>query len=102
EQAVLAQWSGWGAIPEIFDNRAKILAQWGNEHAELLDLLGDKGFAQARQTTLNAHYTDPAVVAELWRAVARAGLPDGAVVLEPGCGAGHFVGTAPESVRMVG
>ncbi|WP_254707654.1 helicase-related protein [Rhodococcus pyridinivorans] len=102
EQAVLAQWSGWGAIPEIFDNRAKILAQWGDEHAELRDLLGDKGFAQARQTTLNAHYTDPAVVAELWRAVQRAGLPDGAVVLEPGCGAGHFVGTAPESVRMVG
>ncbi|MCT7294380.1 helicase, partial [Rhodococcus sp. PAE-6] len=102
EQAVLAQWSGWGAIPEIFDNRAKILTQWGDEHAELLDLLGDKGFAQARQTTLNAHYTDPAVVAELWRAVQRAGLPEGAVVLEPGCGAGHFVGTAPESVRMVG
>nr|WP_229580969.1 helicase-related protein [Rhodococcus rhodochrous] len=102
EQAVLAQWSGWGAIPEVFDNRARILAQWGDEHAELLDLLGDKGFAQARQTTLNAHYTDPAVVAELWRAAARAGLPEGAVVLEPGCGAGHFVGTAPESVRMVG
>src|SRR5690606_4352443 len=61
-----------------------------------------KGFAQVRQTTLNAHYTDPAVVAELWRAVQRAGLPDGAVVLEPGCGAGHFVGTAPDPVRMVG
>ncbi|KDE10029.1 helicase-related protein [Rhodococcus aetherivorans] len=102
EQAVLAQWSGWGAIPEVFDNRAKILAQWGDEHAELLDLLGDKGFAQARQTTLNAHYTDPAIVAELWRAAARAGLPDGALLLEPGCGAGHFVGTAPEAVRMVG
>lgn len=102
EQAVLARWSGWGAIPEVFDNRTKILEQWGTEHAELLDLLGDKGFAQARQTTLNAHYTDPAVVAEVWRAMQRAGLPDGAVVLEPGCGAGHFVGTAPQSVRMVG
>ncbi|OLL16161.1 DEAD/DEAH box helicase family protein (plasmid) [Rhodococcus sp. M8] len=102
EQAVLAQWSGWGAVPEVFDNRAKILAQWGDEHAALLDLLGDKGFAQARQTTLNAHYTDPAIVAELWRAVQRAGLTDGALVLEPGCGAGHFVGTAPETVRMVG
>ncbi|MDV6296465.1 helicase-related protein [Rhodococcus aetherivorans] len=102
EQAVLAQWSGWGAVPEVFDHRAKILARWGAERAELLDLLGEKGFAQARQTTLNAHYTDPAIVAELWRAAARAGLPDGAVVLEPGCGAGHFVGTAPASVRMVG
>ncbi|WP_416063844.1 helicase-related protein [Rhodococcus indonesiensis] len=102
EQAVLARWSGWGAVPEVFDNRPKILAQWGAEHGELLDLLGEKGFAQARQTTLNAHYTDPAIVAELWRAVQRAGLPDGALVLEPGCGAGHFVGTAPASVLMVG
>ncbi|MBD8055625.1 DEAD/DEAH box helicase family protein [Rhodococcus ruber] len=102
EQAVLAQWSGWGAVPEVFDHRAKILARWGAERAELLDLLGDKGFAQARQTTLNAHYTDPAIVAELWRAVQRAGLTDGALVLEPGCGAGHFVGTAPASVNMVG
>ncbi|MCK8671612.1 DEAD/DEAH box helicase family protein [Rhodococcus sp. HM1] len=102
EQAVLAQWSGWGAVPEVFDNRPKMLAQWGDEHAELLDLLGEKGFAQARATTLNAHYTDPAIVAELWRAAARAGLPDGALLLEPGCGAGHFVGTAPEKVRMVG
>ncbi|NCL75738.1 hypothetical protein AIIKEEIJ_03208 [Rhodococcus sp. YH1] len=102
EQAVLARWSGWGAVPEVFDERPRVLAQWGDEHAELLDLLGEKGFAQARQTTLNAHYTDPAVVAELWRAAARAGLPDGALVLEPGCGAGHFVGTAPASVRMVG
>ncbi|MBD8056442.1 DEAD/DEAH box helicase family protein [Rhodococcus ruber] len=102
EQAVLAQWSGWGAIPEVFDNRARILDQWRPEHDELRDLLGDKGFAQARQTTLNAHYTDPAIVSELWRAVQRAGLPEGAVVLEPGCGAGHFVGTAPGSVRMVG
>ena len=102
EQAVLARWSGWGAVPEVFDNRPRFRAQWADERAELVQVLGDHGFAQARETTLNAHYTDPAIVAELWRAVARAGLPEGALILEPGCGAGHFVGTAPPGTRMVG
>lgn len=102
EQAVLAQWSGWGAVPEVFDNRAKFLSEWSDERAALVDLLDEKGFAQARETTLNAHYTDPAIVSELWRAVRRAGLPDDALMLEPGCGAGHFVGHAPDTVNMVG
>lgn len=102
EQAVLAQWSGWGAVPEVFDNRPKFREQWSSERADLMEVLGEKGFAQARETTLNAHYTDPAIVAELWRAVERAGLPENALMLEPGCGAGHFVGTAPAGVNMVG
>uniref|UniRef100_UPI0009349401 helicase-related protein n=1 Tax=Rhodococcus marinonascens TaxID=38311 RepID=UPI0009349401 len=102
EQAVLAQWSGWGAVPEVFDNRPRFRETWGTEREELFELLGERGFGQARETTLNAHYTDPSVVAELWRAVERAGLPEGALILEPGCGAGHFVGTAPTGVNMVG
>ncbi|NRI68803.1 helicase [Rhodococcus sp. MS16] len=102
EQAVLAQWSGWGAVPEIFDNRPRFRERWSSERADLLEVLGERGFAQARETTLNAHYTDPSIVAELWRAVQRAGLPENALILEPGCGAGHFVGTAPAGVNMVG
>ncbi|MGW4339541.1 DEAD/DEAH box helicase family protein, partial [Rhodococcus koreensis] len=102
EQAVLAQWSGWGAVPEVFDNRARFRETWRTERNELYELLGERGFAQARETTLNAHYTDPAVVHELWRAVERAGMPRNALMLEPGCGAGYFVGTAPAGVNMVG
>lgn len=102
DQEILAQWSGWGAVPEVFDNRPKFRQQWDTERGDLLEILGEKGFAQARETTLNAHYTDPAVVAELWRAVQRAGMPDNALLLEPGCGSGHFVGTAPAGVNMVG
>ncbi|KAF0956854.1 helicase-related protein [Rhodococcus sp. T7] len=102
EQTVLAQWSGWGAVPEVFDNRARFRDTWRTERDELYELLGERGFAQARETTLNAHYTDPAVVHELWRAVERAGMPKNALILEPGCGAGYFVGTAPAGVNMVG
>ncbi|MFD4184120.1 helicase, partial [Rhodococcus sp. NPDC058514] len=102
EQAILAQWSGWGAVPEVFDTRTRFREVWHTEQDELRGLLSERGYAQARETTLNAHYTDPAIVHELWRAVRRAGMPDGALMLEPGCGSGHFVGTAPDSVKMVG
>ncbi|QEM25746.1 helicase (plasmid) [Rhodococcus qingshengii] len=102
EQDVLAQWSGWGAVPEVFDNRPRFKERWASERADLLAVLGERGFAQARETTLNAHYTDPSIVAEVWRSVERAGLPENALILEPGCGAGHFVGTAPAGVNMVG
>ncbi|AEF43133.1 hypothetical protein AS9A_P20089 (plasmid) [Hoyosella subflava DQS3-9A1] len=102
EQAILAQWSGWGATPEVFDNRQRFAEEWQAEQTELRELLGEKGFAAARATTLNAHYTDPGVVQEMWRALQRAGLPDRALIVEPGCGSGNFVGTAPSGVNMVG
>lgn len=102
EQSILAQWSGWGATPEVFDNRQRFAQEWEAEQAELRELLGDKGFGAARATTLNAHYTDPAVVHEMWRALQRAGLSEGALIVEPGCGSGNFIGTAPAGVHMVG
>ncbi|NKZ93281.1 DEAD/DEAH box helicase family protein [Rhodococcus hoagii] len=99
EQRVLAQWSGWGGVPQIFDT-AK--TEFDAERAELQELLTPREYDAARLSTVNAHYTDPAIAAAMWRAVERAGLPEGARVLEPGCGSGHFLGSAPEGVRMVG
>lgn len=99
EQATLARWSGWGGVPQIFDT-AK--GEWESERDELRALLSDQEYTAARLSTVNAHYTDPAITAALWRAVERAGLPGRARVLEPGCGSGHFVGLAPAGTRMVG
>ncbi|WP_231650337.1 hypothetical protein, partial [Gordonia sihwensis] len=58
EQDVLAQWSGWGAIPEIFDESR---GEWAADRARLRELLGPDEWADARASTLNAHYTDPAI-----------------------------------------
>ncbi|NKS55609.1 hypothetical protein GS500_23560 [Rhodococcus hoagii] len=96
---MLAQWSGWGGVPQIFDT-AK--TEFDAERAELQELLTPREYDAARLSTVNAHYTDPAIAAAMWRAVERAGLPEGARVLEPGCGSGHFLGSAPEGVKMVG
>ena len=95
---MLARWSSWGALPELFDDDK---ANWSAERAELRRLLDDAAYAEARRTTINAHYTDPSYVREIWSALARLGFAGGAV-LEPGVGAGTFVGLAPDTARMTG
>lgn len=64
-------------------------------------MLTEREWAQARLTTINAHYTSPAVVAEVWRGLERLGFGGGRV-LEPGCGSGTFIGLAPAEARMTG
>ena len=98
EQRVLARWSSWGALPEIFDE-AK--ANWSTEREQLQQLLTADEYTEARRTTINAHYTDPAYVAQMWSALGRLGFTGGEV-LEPGAGAGTFIGLAPEQAHVTG
>ena len=69
EQRTLAAWSGWGAVPGVFDEDRD---EWATGARELRELLGEDGYAAARRTTINAHYTDPAIVAAIWQLVQRA------------------------------
>lgn len=98
EQEVMAQWSSWGAVPEIFESWRE---EWSPERAKLQSLLSESERGAAAATTVNAHYTDPAIATAMWTALARAGFTGGPV-LEPGCGSGNFIGLAPSSARMVG
>jgi N12 class adenine-specific DNA methylase len=98
EQRLLARWSSWGAVPQIFDEHN---GQWASERARLKALLDEDAYAAARRTTINAHYTDLAIVQEMWQLVTRLGF-DGGRVLEPGVGAGAFLGLAPDGAEMVG
>lgn len=98
EQETLARWTSWGALKDVFDEQK---ATYASAREELSDLLSDSEFRQARRTILNAHYTDPRLVDALWAGVTGLGFPGGHV-LEPGAGAGTFIGLAPESARMVG
>lgn len=98
EQQVLARWSSWGAIPEVFDPRKD---QWEAERAQLRGLLSEEEFQAAERTTLNAHYTDPRIAAEIWQAARSLGFTGGQV-LEPGSGSGTFLGLAPPGAQMTG
>ena len=98
EQRVLARWSSWGAIPQVFEEGRE---GWEREHAQLRGLLSEEEWSAARRTTINAHYTDAGYVQAIWGALESLGFQGGAV-LEPGCGAGTFIGMAPATARMVG
>lgn len=97
EQRVLAGYSSWGAVPQIFEDRE----DWAELAAELRTVLDDEQYHVARLSTLNAHYTDPGIVAAMWEQLQSAGFDEG-TVLEPGCGSGNFMAQGPESARMVG
>jgi len=97
EQDRLAGWSGWGAVPQIFDGRE----DWAAENTALRGVLSEQEYRRAEANTLNAHYTDPEIAAALWDSLREAGFTGGRV-LEPGCGSGTFLGLAPPEATMVG
>ena len=95
---MLARWSGWGAVPEVFDpDRADY--QWARD--QLAGLLSPQEMAAAARNTLNAHYSGAAIVQAVWAAVRNLGFTGGRV-LEPGCGSGNFIAFAPGSAQVTG
>ncbi|MFF0256872.1 hypothetical protein ACFYPW_30785, partial [Micromonospora zamorensis] len=103
EQAVLARWSGWGAVPGVFEGRTehRDYSRFAAPREQLRQVLDEREYAAAERNTLNAHYTDAAYVRAIWDAVTGLGF-EGGDVLEPGCGPGTFIGLAPGGARMVG
>lgn len=104
ERPVLLAWTGWGATPYLFDERKRFASQFATERAALQELLSEEEFAQARASTLNAHYTDPDYAQVIWQALRGLGLEAGSGlrVLEPGVGAGRFLADVPAGADIVG
>ena len=98
EQTILARWSGWGAVPEVFDPDRRAHT-WARD--ELSRLLTPAELTAAARNTLNAHYTDADLVQAIWAGVQQLGFTGGRV-LEPGCGSGNFIGFAPGGARVTG
>ena len=95
---MLARWSGWGAVPAVFDPDRDDFAE---ARAELTQLLSPADMAAAARSTLNARYTDAELVRAVWAGLGELGFAGGSV-LEPGCGSGNFIGFAPPGTWMVG
>lgn len=95
EQQILAQYAGWGGLAEVFDIGK---ANWHTEYQELKSLLSPEEYASARESTLNAHYTSPAIIQGIYDVIDRMGFSDG-TILEPAMGTGHFFGMLPETMQ---
>lgn len=95
EQQVLAQYVGWGGIPEAFDENN---TAWADEFTELYGLLSPEEYQSARESTLTAFYTPLVVISAIYKAMEQMGFKEGNI-LEPSCGIGNFIGMLPQSME---
>ena len=95
EQQVLAQYIGWGGLPDVFDENK---TNWSEEYHELKELLTDDEYKSARASTLTAFYTPPIVINAIFKTLKNMGLEQ-ANILEPSCGVGNFLGMLPEEMQ---
>lgn len=95
EQQLLAQYVGWGGIPEAFDENN---ATWQSEYNELSQLLSDEEYQSARESTLTAFYTPPVVISAIYKVMEQMEFKEGNI-LEPSCGIGNFIGMLPQSMQ---
>ena len=122
EAKKLAAYSGWGSLSQLFDPTAlyaqellstgreryvawyqkETFEKWRAEYGETWDklsaLLSKDELDQARQSTLNAHYTSPSICRALWTMAERLGF-SGGNVFEPGMGTGLIQAACPEHLR---
>ena len=96
EQEILSNYVGWGGLPDAFDESK---ASWSEEYQELKDLLTKEEYAAARESTLNAHYTQPVIIHSMYQALENLGFEKGNI-LEPSMGIGNFFGMLPEKLRQ--
>ena len=95
EQEILSGYVGWGGLADAFDQTK---SGWTAEYQELKSLLTPEEYASARESTLNAHYTSPAIINSIYDTMNRMGFHKGNV-LEPAMGIGNFFGMLPQQMQ---
>ena len=91
EQEILAEYVGWGGLKQVFETSSSY-------YDEVKKLLFPEEYAAARESTLTAFYTPPAVIRAVYQELERIGITSGEI-LEPSCGIGTFLGLFPESMQ---
>lgn len=95
EQSILAKYSGWGGMPQVFDEKS---SSWANEFNELKDVLSEEEYRSARASTPNAHYTPKEVIEGIYSALRNFGFSQGNL-LEPSMAVGYFFSLLPEEMK---
>jgi hypothetical protein len=106
EKQTLARFAGFGPVAlSIFPDPVSGKYKDAGCQAigeELKSLLTPEEYDSAKRTTFNAFYTSPTVIAAMHEALDRLGVSDGAIILEPGCGIGNFMGQGNPGHRFIG
>lgn len=106
EQKLLARFGGFGPVAlSIFPDPVTGVFKdegWRVLGDELKSLLTEEEYESARRTSFNAFYTSPTVIDSVHEAISRLGIPDGATILEPGCGVGNFMASGDKGHQFIG
>lgn len=95
EREVLKQFSGFGSLPQVFDENNE---QWAERRNQLKALLTKEEYDSLEESTLSAHYTSPEIIKAMYTALEQFGVKDGNI-LEPSMGNGAFFAHMPPSFR---
>lgn len=99
QAASLAKWSGWGPLAKAFD--PQVTGGWADIANDLEDLYLQKPqeLVVARDVVDTSFYTPPQIVAAVFELLRATGFTGGRV-LEPGCGSGRFMSSAPAGLDL--
>lgn len=97
EQVLLAKYSGWGGIPEIFevDN-----SDWQALHQQLAQLLTPEEYRAAQSSVLTAFYTPSEVIKKIYEHLSHLGDFSQGSILDPAMGTGNFFANLPEKMTQ--
>ncbi len=106
EKQTLARFSGFGPValsifPDPVSGTYKD-AGWQSLGEELKSLLPKWEYDSAKRTTFNAFYTSPTIITAIHEAIGQLGVPEGATILEPGCGTGNFMSYGQAGAHYIG
>lgn len=79
EQTQLAKYTGWGGLSKVFSDENE---NWEEQQNELKDILTEEEFENAKGSTLNAFYTTPTIINNMYLGLLRLGFKCGNI-LEP-------------------
>ncbi|UYF70477.1 PLxRFG domain-containing protein [Acinetobacter ursingii] len=105
EQAILAGYTGWGSFgQDLFQGTwdkpvFKDESVWKERNLWLREKLGKEAWESAKDSTINAHFTDPYTVAAMWSMAEKMGFTGGRV-LEPAIGTGNFISLMPMHLKQ--
>lgn len=95
EQEILAGYSGWGALIDVFDERKD---NYSSDREKLRTLLSETEYEAAAESAMTAFYTQPVVIRSIYKALDNFGFKGGRI-LEPSMGVGNFFGMMPAEMQ---
>lgn len=92
EQSVLASYSGWGGLSEVFEED-------NSNYTSVIGMLNQKEYNEAMNSVTSAFYTPAPVLRIIFDVLAKAGF-NGGKILEPSCGIGKIFGYMPNDMLI--